>query len=281
MSFDRFKKACSIARSHASVRPAVGAYSRIRARFRRGGMVLTDATGLMEAILGRPTERSHEDYRLELKQNKVLRGRFTAMAELHDNPKFADYDKLLDGLTGQIALFYGLLREVRPDLVVETGTATGSMTAIELAALEKNGGGRLISIDLPASAGALTMDSTVAEDDTGFFIPPEYRPMWKYRKGDAKLLVPRVLADEAVDVFIHDSLHTRSHMIFEYAVARALLRPGALILSDDVLWNNGFDDFLMMNELTGFAPFCNPNIAGVVNRFDDFEAGVGKGIVRT
>ena len=89
------------------------------------------------------------------------------------------------------------------------------------------------------------------------------------------------MPEETVDVFIHDSLHTRTHMVFEYAVARALLRPGALILSDDVLWNNGFDDFLMLNELTGYAPFCNSNIAGVMNCFDAFETEVGTGIVRT
>ena len=67
-------------------------------------------------------------------------------------------------------------------------------------------------------------------------------------------------------------------MLFEYSVARALMREGAIIASDDVLWNNSYDDFLMMNRLSGWSPNGNPNLSVTINRFDKFETDIGIGI---
>src|SRR5262249_16918185 len=49
------------------------------------------------------------------------------------------------------ALFF-LVRALRPATVVETGTANGTSTTYLLAALARNGAGRLVSIDLPFEA---------------------------------------------------------------------------------------------------------------------------------
>ncbi len=116
-----------------------------------------------------------------------------------------------------------------------------------------------------------------------FLLPKtdEYRSRWSYRLGDAKVLLPRILAEEDVDVFIHDSLHTATHMLFEYATARALMPEKTLLLSDDIGWNNSFDGFLAINGLTGYAPFSNPNVGLAVNLFNKFEHDAGIGIVRS
>jgi len=37
-----------------------------------------------------------------------------------------------------------------------------------------------------------------------------------------------------IDVFFHDSLHTREHMLFEFERAWAHLKPGGVLVSDDV-----------------------------------------------
>jgi predicted O-methyltransferase YrrM len=44
-------------------------------------------------------------------------------------------------------------------------------------------------------------------------------------------------------MFIHDSLHTYEHMLWEFETAYPLIRPGGLLVSDDALWNNAFHDF--------------------------------------
>jgi predicted O-methyltransferase YrrM len=182
-------------------------------------------------------------------------------------------------LDGIVTIYYALMREVAPEIVVETGTAAGGYTALVLAALVENGRGRLVSIDIPPVAGRLTMDDlTLDESEVGFFVPAEYRERWEYRRGDAKVLLPRALLEQPVDVFIHDSLHTRTHMLLEYSLARALMDEGKLIVSDDILWNSAFESFLLAHGMQGFAPYANPNTGVCVNRFDDFERRAGLGV---
>lgn len=283
--FKLFRLIAQRAQSQPALRPLASAASRLRCMVRGGGTRLVPPELLLKNLLseaGRTQQRPLDDYVAELRADPHLPKHMADCAEEknHNPTKFRDWDRLIDTHRAQIALFYALTRELRPARLVETGTASGSMTAIVLAALARNDHGHLISIDLPPVAGMLTMDATVASDDVGFFIPSTYRSRWELRLGDAKTLLPQALTEAPVDLFIHDSLHTRSHMVFEYASARALMPANALILSDDTLWNNGFDDFLALNRLTGYAAFGNPNTAGFVNRFDAYESEIGTGIVR-
>ena len=280
--FERLKRFVWLSQRRPWLRGMIGAWASWRVEKNGGGLVPVEAEDLTTALLrgiGKTPKLSLTDYMQELRQNSLLSEHYEVMASKHNLPKFADWDAFIDYIPGQIALFYATIREIEPEIVLETGTATGSISAILLAALKVNGKGKLISIDLPAVEGNLTMDITVDESEVGFFIPQHFRDIWDYRKGDAKALLPSTLLDTKVDIFIHDSLHTRSHMVFEYAVARALMKPDTIILSDDVLWNNGFNDFLELNQLTGYVPFANPNIGGFCNIFDQFELNVGTDIV--
>ncbi|MFM9970112.1 MAG: class I SAM-dependent methyltransferase [Burkholderiales bacterium] len=177
-----------------------------------------------------------------------------------------------------IAFYYAMVRETRPAAIVETGTATGAMTALMLAAMEQNNHGTLYSIDLAPRAGALTMHTTVPTEQVGCLIPEEFRHRWRLEVGDAKLLLPRVLIEADADIFIHDSLHTRSHMSFEFAAARALMRADTVIASDDALWNRAWMDFIHTHNLTSYACVRNPNVCVTVNKFDDYEKAQGIGI---
>jgi hypothetical protein len=69
-------------------------------------------------------------------------------------------------------------------------------------------------------------------------------------------------------------------MLYELNVARALLPEGAVIVSDDTLWNKAFVTFLESHDLRGVACESNPNLAITVNRFDDYEKSIGLGVVR-
>ena len=270
------------ARTRRNLRPIVTASARWRARRRGGGLIYVNDDDLLTLLVrgaGRTSTRSFGDYLRELREDEPLRRTFEAVTARYQLERDGDLDARLKRLPGNVALFYALVRELQPELTVETGTARGSMTSWILAALERNAKGRLISIDLPAVAGQLAMSISVAPEDTGCFIPEAYRHRWEYRMGDAKVLLPQVMAKQAVDLFIHDSLHTRTHMVFEYAVARTLMREGSVIASDDIGWNNGYVDFLALHRLTGYAPFSNPNISAFVNTFDPAERAQGLGIV--
>jgi predicted O-methyltransferase YrrM len=62
--------------------------------------------------------------------------------------------------------------------------------------------------------------------------------------GDAKELLPKLVDRvDSIDFFYHDSDHTYNHMMFEFHEARRKLRPGGLVVGDDVSWNASVWDF--------------------------------------
>ena len=44
-------------------------------------------------------------------------------------------------------------------------------------------------------------------------------------------------------MFLHDSLHTYSHMMYEYTTAWPYIRVGGVLLSDDIDFNEAFKQF--------------------------------------
>jgi predicted O-methyltransferase YrrM len=148
------------------------------------------------------------------------------------------------------ALLYALVRLLRPKMIVETGTASGFSTAYMLAALHRNDVGRLISIDLPFTlddTGGLRslVDGTSIDvhdsspvpqgREPGWAVPDEFRGRWELRLGDARELLPAALAEvDEIELFFHDSLHTREHMLFEFEVAWPRLARKGVLVADDV-----------------------------------------------
>lgn len=138
----------------------------------------------------------------------------------------------------KIRIQYAILRALRPQVVVETGVANGVSTSFFLYALHRNGAGTLHSIEigdpkyLPAGAAP------------GWLVPEWLRGRWNLHLGDARALLSPLLTELGpVDVFIHDSLHTYEHMMFEFQQAYPRLKEGGFLLADDALWNGSFRDF--------------------------------------
>jgi hypothetical protein len=230
--------------------------------------------------MGKRPKNSLDYYSEELLSNSNLKNAYLEAVENGLIPnKYPKYEDRITRNPANVVNYYALIREIQPNIIVETGTASGSMTSWVLAALSMNLGGKLISIDIPPQKGKLTMDMGIDKDRIGFLIPRSFHHFWDYRIGDAKILLPKTLADYNVDVFIHDSLHTRTHMLFEFNVARTLLRHGAVIMSDDILWNKAWLSFLNSHNLRGFSCQSNPNLGFAVNVFEEFELNVGTGIV--
>jgi len=281
--FRTMKKLAALSTRRQGLRGMVSSISRKLAGEERGGLVIADEEDIFRAILrgrGLTPTRSLEEYISEVRGDTELRATFEENIRAHHLKKYKNYDERVDKLRAGLTIYYALVREIQPVSLVETGTAQGSLTSFLLAALARNGKGTLYSIDIPPNAGKLTMDITVAASEVGYFIPVAYRSRWKYIEGDAKIHLPRLMAEVEVDWFIHDSLHTRTHMLFEYEVARACMPENAVIVSDDILWNNSFCDFLRAHQLRGYCGFSNPNVGIALNTFDELERGIGLGIIR-
>jgi predicted O-methyltransferase YrrM len=138
----------------------------------------------------------------------------------------------------KILLQYAAIRAFAPKLVVETGVANGVSTAYLLLALQKNGQGVLHSIGLD-DRGYLPEGKAL-----GWIVPDWLRPHWISHVGDSRELLPKILKElGSIDVFIHDSLHTYEHMLWEYRAAFPHIRSGGLLFSDDALWNQAFPEF--------------------------------------
>lgn len=144
---------------------------------------------------------------------------------------------------------YAVCRARRPKLVVETGVAFGVTTGFILQALAQNGCGQLWSVDLPPLGKN-------ADAQVGLLVPTHLKSHWRLIRGSCRRMLPGVLEElDAIDVFIHDSLHTYKHMKWEFETAWAHLRPGGVLISDDVSNNRAFEEFALQRspQATGVA----------------------------
>lgn len=225
------------------------------------------------SLLSKKPRYSLSDYVEELSNNDLLERQFEIAKTKYNLKKYRNFQEKIQHSIGNVCLYYALLRELRPSVVVETGTATGSMTSYLLAALNKNGAGDLYSGDLPPVSGALTMNITVDRSEIGYFIPNAFKDRWNYIEGDSRteLLPLMSRIGNNVGFFVHDSLHTSNHMLLEYAIARTFMPPDTIIMSDDIRWNKSFFHFCNANALPVWSPRSNPNLGVCLNRWSAEE----------
>ena len=117
-------------------------------------------------------------------------------------------------------VYQEIVNEVRPDLIVETGTAHGG-SALYLAALcELVGRGRVVSVDvvarenLPQHSRVSYIVGSSAERETFERVKAHVRP------GDVVLVVL-------------DSAHTRDHVLAELRLYGELVTPGSYLIVED------------------------------------------------
>lgn len=155
---------------------------------------------------------------------------------------FAGWDDADPRLAG---VAWCLARHLRPDRVVETGVARGITTRVMLEALERNGRGRLWSIDLPP-----LLERALA-GETGAAVPPRLRERWTLLRGSSRRLLPRLVAELGpIDLFLHDSMHTSRNLGFELGQVWPALSPRGAALIDDVEKNAATGQFLQTNPTT-------------------------------
>ena len=134
-------------------------------------------------------------------------------------------------------LCYVLCRSRKPEKVVETGVANGATSSFILQALEKNGVGELYSIDLPPLA-------VYGGSEVGSLVPDYLRDRWHLKFGSSRRVMPPLLKElGAIDMFVHDSLHSYHNVRRELKVASERLTSKGILVVDNVGGNSAFPEW--------------------------------------
>jgi predicted O-methyltransferase YrrM len=151
-----------------------------------------------------------------------------------------------DGDQRLVRFAWCLARHLRPERVLETGVARGLTTRALLEALQRNGSGHVWSIDLPP------LLEHGLSDETGAAVPARLRDGWTLVRGSSRRVLPELVTQlGSVDLFVHDSMHTTRNVAFELECVWPALRPGGVILIDDVEKNAAMGQFLRSHPEAG------------------------------
>ncbi|HXW67346.1 MAG TPA: class I SAM-dependent methyltransferase [Thermoplasmata archaeon] len=136
---------------------------------------------------------------------------------------------------------YALVRLMQPDHVVEVGVSSGVSSAYLLGALERNGSGRLHSVDLPSHEAPSRAHrkrtrfswSLPPGRATGWAVPPRLRRGWDLRLGDKADVLP-LLAEQlpSIGLFVYDVPHECGATFRELERLDPLLGPHAVVIID-------------------------------------------------
>ena len=136
-------------------------------------------------------------------------------------------------VTGESRLLYQLVRRTHARNVMESGVANGHSSFLLLDALRRNGEGRLTSIDIERSAGAL--------------VPAESRARWDLHilpaRRRAAAFAAIVASRGTLDLFLHDSDHSYDWQMHEFRTVWDRLTPNGWLVADDIDWSWAFLDF--------------------------------------
>jgi predicted O-methyltransferase YrrM len=126
----------------------------------------------------------------------------------------------------------------RPHTVVETGVGRGVTTRVILEALKRNADGHLFSIDQPPLVD-LELRSEIAAA-----VREDLRSRWTLVEGSSRRRLGGVLeVIGGLDFFLHDSMHSRRNMTFEVQTVWPMLKPGGIVLMDDIDRSDSFRSF--------------------------------------
>lgn len=145
---------------------------------------------------------------------------------------------------------FTIVRISKPSIVVETGVNEGYSSQAILSAMNLNNFGKLYSIDLPNVSNASDFRSyNLNGKEVGYIVQNHLRKRWELRLGDAKRLLPQLLEElGAIEIFLHDSLHTNEHMSYEFNEANTFIKSNGLLISHDIQMNAAFKNFVEKNH---------------------------------
>lgn len=143
---------------------------------------------------------------------------------------------------------YSLTRKLEPEVAVESGVFLGGSSAAILKAMEENGKGRLISLDI--SRTVPTGIWTKYRVPTGFAVPERLRNRWELVIEDSRYFLPAALPKlGSIDFYLHDSDHTYKTVTFEMEAAWRHLKTGGVLVVDDCNFSLATYNFARCNTL--------------------------------
>ena len=150
-----------------------------------------------------------------------------------ENPYPIDY-----GLPKSLCRFlFNLCIFSNSEKIIEAGVANGFSSSYILLALDYANSGKLISIDS-------IMLPWQTREKIGQVIPSNLKKRHALVVGNSLDELEKFSKEYfKIDIFMHDSEHTYTHMIKEYSIAWTMIKNEGFLLSDDVAINDAFLDF--------------------------------------
>lgn len=139
-------------------------------------------------------------------------------------PRSTFFEEIFDLGPNMGQFLYLWIRFFKPKLVIETGVAAGASTNTILSALDKNGYGRLESIDITSRVGELIESRLKVNWDLHVINP----------KVGSSAIGSILKGKQEASLFLHDSDHSDEWQITEFEAATTYLPKGSLIAFDDV-----------------------------------------------
>lgn len=152
-------------------------------------------------------------YMAEINNDFQLQAHVRARTATSKRRRLADSEVRLSRRVG----WYAIIRAMRPGHVIETGTDKGLGSCAMAAALLRNGHGVLTTLDI--------------NPDSGYLITDQYADVTERVIGDSVQVLQR--GATPVDLFLHDSLHTRAYETAEFEAVAPQLSRKAIVLSDN------------------------------------------------
>jgi len=144
---------------------------------------------------------------------------------------------ILMGGAGEVDLLYHLCLHLRAERVVETGVAYGWSSLAVLLALDRMGQGSLASSDMPYALRR-------SDAQVGCVVPDALRGRWKLHRRPDRDILPKVLREwPVIDLAHYDSDKSEPGRAFGYDLLWKALRPGGVLISDDIQDNLAFRAF--------------------------------------
>lgn len=144
---------------------------------------------------------------------------------------------------GHFALVYFLVRYLRPAVALETGVSAGWTSQAILAAMERNGSGRLFSSDFPY----FRLDEP--ERYIGCLVETRLREQWRLETSGDRINLPLLLDEAGVIDFVHyDSDKSAAGRAFAMELLAPRLSANAVMVMDDIDDNTFFRDWAERSE---------------------------------
>lgn len=177
--------------------------------------------------------------------------------ELVGAQKIIDNCPVKMGGPGNLEIIYNLTKHLKAKKIIETGVAYGWSSLIFLLAIKENGGGKLISTDMPYSKETANY--------VGCVVPEDLRRYWTLiKESDETGLIKALEILPEVDICHYDSDKTYKGRMFAYPKMWEAIRPGGVFISDDIGDNLAFRDFSKKIKINPIVIKKGKNFVGIL-----------------